>query len=365
VQVLHVITTLERGGAENHLLQLAKGQVASGIEVRVAFLKGTAELAEEFAAFGVTPVKVNQIRNLFRLRTLKPDVLHAHLPRAELFGYLISGRASAFVVSRHNTEPFWPSGPSLVSKLLTRLVDHRSTRLIAISNAVLASRSLSDGSGLSSKIRLIPYGFEIPVLQAQGQPPSGNGSLLKPENGPVQLRVVARLAPQKDLPTLLRATAILKERRLDVELDVAGAGPDLNALIAMTEDLCITQQVHFVGRIDSPVEFIAKGDIFVLPSIYEGFGLVLLEASAAQVPIIAARNTAMIEVVIDEVTGLLFETGDSEDLADKLQDLISDREKGRRLACAAYERLVSVYRPESMVQKTLAVYREAISTARD
>lgn len=364
VRILHVITTLERGGAENHLLQLVAGQVASGIDVQVAYLKGAGELVDAFAGLGVPVTKADGILDLLSLRRLNKDLVHAHLPRAELTALLVAGSGTALVVSRHNAEPFWPSGSKRFSKLLCRIVDRRSKRIIVISQAVGAYMLATGHTTRADIVRTVPYGYRVPEEQNFRDQPFDSQDSAGSASRQVRLRVVARLTPQKDLPTLFRAMVELKSRGHEIVLDIAGAGPDLVHLSNLVDELGISEQVTFVGRISNPVEFIAGGDIFVLPSLYEGFGLVLLEASAARVPIVAARNTAMMEVIVDGETGLLFTTSDVTDLADKISLLIDDPEQRQRLSEAAYERLTTVYTPEAMVEKTLAVYREALAEVR-
>lgn len=364
MRILHLITTLERGGAENHLLQLVTVQVASGIDVQVAYLKGAGELVSEFAALGVPVTKASGLRDLLLLRRSHQDLVHAHLPQAELAALLLARRGTALVVSRHVAAAFWPSGTLKVSKLLSRLVERRCSRVIVISQAVGAYMLSSGHTRRSELMRVVLYGFTTSEKLDLGDQPFGSRAAEGSASRPVKLRVVARITPQKDIPTLFKALVELKSRRYDIVLEIAGAGPDLVPLSNLVDELGLAEQVTFVGRISNPVEFIAGGDIFVLPSLYEGFGLVLLEASAARVPIVAARNTAMMEVIVDGETGLLFTTSDVTDLADKISLLINDPEQRRHLSEAAYERLTTVYTPEAMVEKTLAVYREALTEMR-
>jgi glycosyltransferase involved in cell wall biosynthesis len=359
VKVLHVITTLERGGGENHLVQLVTGQIAVGLEVKIVYLKGRAELVSALCEAGASVHKATKIRTLLAILRRDFDLVHAHLPRAELASLAIAGMKPLFV-TRHNAEPFWPGFALGISRFLSHMVDKRSSRIIAISNAVRDYLFSSHHTVRIEKVRVVPYGFAVPEdhqLDPYKHVPACKDRL-------ITIGVVARLTPQKDLPTLFRAVALLTARGHDIQVQIAGAGPDKLVLEDLAIQLGLGSNVSFLGRIDNPVEFIARTDVFVLPSKYEGFGLVLLEASVAGVPIVAARNTAMAEVVVDGVSGLLFSTGNAEDLADKLDQVISDPELGRRLRDAAYERLVTVYNPEEMVARTIEVYEEALSEMR-
>ena len=140
--VFHLITTINRGGAENQLLILVKEQIRQGFEVHIVFLKGEPELGSDFGKAGalVHPelARVSLLFQTFKFRKIIKGanaIVHAHLPRAELVALLTFTRFK-FIASRHNAEPFFPGAPKIISNLLSRLVELRSERIIAISNAV-------------------------------------------------------------------------------------------------------------------------------------------------------------------------------------------------------------------------------------
>ena len=145
MKILHVITTLEKGGAEKQLVILGRNQAAQDHEISVLPLKGNLELDKEFSSFKAQIFDDIRNRNfiiqiiLFRklLKKKRFDVIHLHLPRAEIVGVLASlGLRIVAISSRHNTEPFFPGSPSLVSTLLSRVVLIRQSSVIAISKSV-------------------------------------------------------------------------------------------------------------------------------------------------------------------------------------------------------------------------------------
>ena len=119
MKVLHVITSILRGGAETHLVALARGQVDRGADVTVAYLKGEPYLRDALVKAGVAVeplgmARYGDPRPIARLRSamrrLRPDILHAHMPPAELYARLAlasGGPARAFVLTRHNDERFY------------------------------------------------------------------------------------------------------------------------------------------------------------------------------------------------------------------------------------------------------------------
>lgn len=226
--------------------------------------------------------------------------------------------------------------------------------MICISRAVRDYMVTSHHCRDDAKLKVVYYGYS-PKTRAQESTTARiqfTDDLIR-----VQLSCIARLVPQKDLPTLIKAVHELVRRGIDAHLRIAGSGPDLAPLQQLTVKLGVDQRCEFVGRINRPEEFIAQSDIFVLPSLFEGFGLVLLEAAAAEVPAIAASNTAMAEVIVDRETGLLFKTSDPDDLASKIEELARSSSLRRTLALGARNRLQSDFSVSRMVDETLKVYR--------
>ena len=140
--VIHVITTISRGGAENQLKVLVREQIKSGYKVEIFYLKDNPELSDTLEALGA---KVDHrlfgqnifLQYLILRRVVKQHdgVVHAHLPRAELISTAAT-KGVGLIVSRHNAEPFFPGAPRIASILLSRYVERRSKTVIAISNAV-------------------------------------------------------------------------------------------------------------------------------------------------------------------------------------------------------------------------------------
>ena len=137
-KVTHLITTIERGGAEKQLLTLASEQVQSGLNVFVLYLKGKPDLRNEFKAAGVEVNNLlvgksflKQIFLLSKYLRKNPSPVHAHLPKSELLAAVVISK-KYFVFSRHNAEPFWPSGPRIISNLLSKFVCKRASQGIAI-----------------------------------------------------------------------------------------------------------------------------------------------------------------------------------------------------------------------------------------
>jgi glycosyltransferase involved in cell wall biosynthesis len=359
VKVLHLITTLDRGGAENQLKILVSEQVRQGIQVFVLPLKGKLDLAPEFREAGaevitdyinLSPVK--QLRLLAR-EDFNIDILHSHLPRAELIGSLIK-KNTPFVVSKHNTEPFFPGAPKPMSTSLARFVSFRATAMIAISHAVKDYLILNKEVNHKKKVSVIHYGYDQTRISELISP-----SLNEIRNRTNQLLItMSRLTDQKDLPTLLTALSLSKKIYHDMELVVFGEGPLGDSLKKLTEELNISNSVHFLGKTPNPRGAMQFADLFILASKYEGFGLVLVEAMSARLPIIAAKNSAIPEVV-GENHPLLFETGNPKELSSRINACFESDEL-RETVIHFQDSRLELFTPSRMSGLINEVYSEGI-----
>jgi glycosyltransferase involved in cell wall biosynthesis len=354
--VIHIITTISMGGAEKQLLTLVREQVKSGRIVKVIYLQGKPELLDLFLQSGAQVIdkfanknpiiQAFLIKHYFRMQG--ECVVHCHLPRAELFGTLAPERIK-IVVSRHNAEPFFPGAPQIISRVLSRHVTERATYVIAISDAVknylIAFKEVVD----PAKVHVIYYGFS----QNENADLANTEKLKEVKNKNLVIGTVSRLVPQKDLGTLLRAFKIFQNSRPEANLVIVGEGHLEQELRELSRELCIESKVIWFGRTSDINSIVGEFDVFALTSLYEGFGLVLLEAMANSVPIVAARNSAIPEVLGRSYEGL-FETGNFKQLAGLLESSLKF-DQNIRMKEYLSERL-QIFQPDKMRIKVDEIY---------
>lgn len=150
----------------------------------------------------------------------------------------------------------------------------------------------------------------------------------------VRLLTVHRLVKSKGTRTLIEAIHLLKIRGIEAYADIVGDGPERADLEQLTTSLGVQQQIVFRGELENSVvkQFYGRSQIFVLPSVDEGFGIVLLEAMASGNIIVAARSGAIPEILADGLTGLLVTPLDSLDLANTLERVLRDMPAHSQLA---------------------------------
>jgi glycosyltransferase involved in cell wall biosynthesis len=170
-------------------------------------------------------------------------------------------------------------------------------------------------------------------------------------------------SPIKGVKVLLEAVAKLKTGH-DVELVVVGTPRPEGPVARAVEDLGLTDVVRFVAGLsdDGIAALLASAEIAVVPSLYEGFSIPAVEAMACATPLIASRAGALPEVVgRDGTTAVLFEPGDSADLADKLGELFDDDDRRHAIGAAGRRRVETSYTWRAVAEAMVEVYRDAIA----
>jgi glycosyltransferase involved in cell wall biosynthesis len=369
IRILQLITSLDRGGAENHLLALLSHADRNAFDIETAVLSGEGELVPIFRQAGI-PVHLLKARNRFDplalsrllslLRSGQFDILHSHLFRADIYAGLAVGRLGdrrpLLVSTRHNDDRFFLN-PFV--GLVHYLVSARQDLIIAISDHI-ARFTVGRGVRDPAKVRRVYHGIEPPLTRALER----EGQRIRHELGIAAddflVGNVGRLALQKGQRHLIAAMPLLLERVPRAHAVIAGSGDLEEYLRDLAEDVGVAERVHVLGpRKDVPALMHAI-DVFAMPSIWEGFGLVLLEAMAAARPIVASRVATIPEVVIDGETGLLVPPGDPLALADALSQLADQPALARRLGEAGRERLRVHFSLEKMVGDTELLYRDLV-----
>jgi glycosyltransferase involved in cell wall biosynthesis len=369
IRVLQLITSLERGGAENHLLALLTHADREAFAVETAVLCGEGELVPQFRAAGI-PVHLLKARNRFDplalgrlvslLRAQPFDIVHSHLFRADIYAGLAVARLGEhrplLVSTRHNDDRFFLN-PFV--GLAHYAISSRQDLIIAISDHI-ARFTVARGVRHPSRVRRVYHGLEPPVTLALER----EGQRIRAELGisPDAFLVgnVGRLALQKGQRHLIAAMPMLLERVPRAHAVIAGGGDLEEFLIELADEMGVAERVHVLGpRKDVPALMHAI-DVFAMPSIWEGFGLVLLEAMAAGRPVVASRVATIPEVVADGETGVLVPAGDPLALAEALARLADQPTLARQYGEAGRERLRTRFSIEKMVGDTELLYRELV-----
>jgi glycosyltransferase involved in cell wall biosynthesis len=373
MRVAHVIKATGIAGAERHLLMLLSGLRARDVDAQIVLLveprRPMDSLVEEAALRGI-PVGRIAIRHhldaaLFgKLRTafrdMQPDIVHTHLLHADLFGIPAAraARVPAIITSRHNDNAFrrrWPM------RWLNRALWSQVDAGITSSDAVRRFCATVEGAP-PKKLQTIYYGLERSPDDALRQTDRAalRAELAIPADAPV-VGMVCRLVEQKGVAYGLEAFASAAADAPDARLVIAGDGALKSRLQAQARTLGVADRVHFLGWRTDALRVFAGLDIFLMPSLWEGFGLVLLEAMSQRLPIVASDVSAIPEVVADGTTGLLVPPRDVPRLAAALRLLLTDAPLRQHMGLLGEDRLEERFTAGRMVDETLTLYQAVLA----
>lgn len=358
INVLHIITTVNLGGAEKQLLTLSKTMSLNSLNVSVLYLKGRGDLADEFKRNGIDCIKLTDLRNslpaIYYFYRQKNSIIHAHLPRAELLAAALSLILRIpLVTSKHNTEKFYPKSHFLASKWLAKFVNRVAVKIICISGEVqkFVNNSNEFEKSQSHKLEVVHYG--IPKTRSLDNRP------IKRRVSGFKIMTACRLTEQKKVEMLIKSVAILQRNGCDVSLDIFGEGNQQAVLERLVVELNLDiESVHFKGTVSNIEERFHLYDLFILSTNYEGFGLVLLEAASCGLPILASRIPVLKEIWIDEV--FLFDNKSENELVSKICQLWSSESLLRKNAHLALER-ANYFSIEKSEAKISSIYSKILN----
>ena len=360
MHILQVLPSLEVGGVERGVLDIAKGLIARGHRVSVVSFGGS--LVERLTQAGAMhyrlPVHEKSLAAMWAcvpaleqlIRSTGVDIVHA---RSRVPGWI------GFVAARRAQRPFVTTAHGFYAPHLASRVMGWGRLVIAPSEGV--GRHLVERFGLPRpRLRVIPRGVDLEEFAFH--PPSGS------REGPWRLGLFGRLSPIKGQEVALRACARLARRGVPVRLCLVGDTPEaplrrtLDALIA---ELKLQDVVEWFGvRHDIPA-LLASMDLILAPSTYpESFGRSVIEAQAVGRPVIASKLGTLAELVDDGTTGLLVPPNDPRALAEAIERLIGDPALRRRCIAEGRRRVEAEWTVDRMVERTLAVYDECLQQPR-
>jgi glycosyltransferase involved in cell wall biosynthesis len=368
MRVTHIFKATGLSGAEAHIITLSQALKSRGFDCDLAIMVDPAHMPQAVldaaAAFDI-PCTAIPIANHFdisviskitaHLRANRTQLVHTHMIHGDIYGTLAANNLQlAIVQSRHNQDRFRRFLPI---QLLTRLLTAPAKTVIGISDSV--ADFTRDVEGIPGpKIVRIYYGLDAAQITQSAQPGKVREELGLTADQPMTL-FTGRLVKQKGISYLLEAWAAVKKKVPNATLVIAGDGPLREALIQQAAPY--GNSVRFLGWREDIPNLMADCDVLVLPSLWEGFGLVTLEAMAFKKPLIASRAGALPEIVVNNETGLLIDPAKAPALADALCQLLANPARAQAMGAAGRSRLEKQFSVTQMANQVAAVYKEAAS----
>ncbi len=367
LRVLWLIKGLGAGGAERLLVQSARHRDPAVVQPAVAYLLAEkSTLTGRLRELGCEPVECLGARSswdprwVLRLRRMlvreRFDVVHVHSPLVAV-GYRLAARSvprrfrPRTVVTEHNV---WSSHAPL-----TRLADRLTARPEEVHLAVSTAVSDSLPGPIRARTRVLRYGIEADEVAGQ----AGNRAAMRAElgiaDGEVLVGTVANLRATKGYPDLLAAAREVRTAVPSVRFVAVGRGPMEAELRARHRELGLDDRFRFLGFRKDAVAVMSAFDVFCLPSRFEGLPVVLMEALALGLPIVATDVGGVAELVDDGKEAVLVPAGEPHRLAAALLAVATDPDRRSTMARLARER-GSRIGAGGAVREIEAVYREIV-----
>jgi len=339
LRVVEIIDSLHVGGAQRQLLTVLRNMDRSRFDPFVLCLFSAEPLAQECADLGI-PVSTLGMRKTSDAMWVIPkitrylleteaDVVHTHTLASNTYGRLAARIAGTKYIfsSEHNTY-FWKQRRHI---LMDYLLSKITSRIVAVSRAVRDFTSQQEA--ISSDKFIVIYN---PVDVKEFAPNSQIRAAIRTASGLDERQkvivTVGRLVEQKGYPYLLEAAAVLFQTQPDVCFWIVGDGPQKQMLHGEVERLGLAEHVHFLGQRQDVPHILAAADLFVLASAWEGFGIVIPEAMATELPVVATRVGGIPEIITHGEDGILVPSKDAEALAGGMSLLLEDQNLARRMA---------------------------------
>lgn len=357
-RVVHLIETLGYGGAERLLCTNLAHLDRERFEHVVIYLSEPDPLRREIESLGVRCIRIGFRHRgqwplvLWRLRrqlaAVAPDLLHTHLIRTDICGRVVARTLGIPVVCTIHESPYYPEvyidnpGLNRAKYALMKQLDGWTARRY-VDEFIVVSRF--SGSAAQKYLRVPPERLRL-IYNAldpdriEAAPIDRQGALRQELGIAAGERVithVGRMAPQKGHRYLLHAFARVLASYPNTRLVLRGDGPLEPALHGLAAELDIDSRVTFARPIPHSSWLVGLGDVFVFPSLYEGFGIALLEAMAMGIPAVASDIAPLRELVEDERSGLLVPPRDPDAIATALMALLGNPDRARSMGVRARE----------------------------
>jgi len=327
------------GGAERYFVDLSSILAEYGHELQVICHRDFQEMDRliDIPDIAIESFSVSGWWDMFSLKKMgkaierfEPDIVHAHLARgAYMAGKICKKNNIPLVVKTHN----------YVDLKYYKKVD------VFITTTKDQQQYLLRKGIFPENTKVIPNFSRLPAVEA----------VSRDVKDPLVIASCGRMVEKKGFHILLKAFNKVLESGARVSLRLGGDGKEMNDLQRLCEDLGINDHVEFCGWANSISEFLEKADIFVLPSLDEPFGIIVLEAMARGKPLISTRTQGPSEI-LNEETSYLVETGSVDALAKALSIAINDKDERLKKAEKALVAFNNVYSEHVVVPKIVQLY---------
>ncbi|MFX0197459.1 MAG: glycosyltransferase [Candidatus Hodarchaeota archaeon] len=375
IRVVHLIDTLDTGGAENVVMTLARFMNKQKFDVEIWCLRCSDVRKAEMNKCGVS-VKTVPLRRFWTFYPLykltrfmakeRPVILHTHLVSGDIKGRICGRLAQVpIIVSTYHNFYSYKEIKNTWNRIQV-LLDNVTARLFCDKIAVVSKRvaELHIGAGTpQEKLQIIPNPVDTDRFKSQSGPNEVDSTLLLSDRF-ARVITVARLVPVKGIDVLMRAAFRVLKRYPQTKFTIVGDGPLRKELELQIGKMDLNGSVVLAGERHDIVGLLRASDLFVLPSLSEGVPVSVLEAMSAGLPVVATEVGGNPDIIVNYETGILVPSGDADALADAICMLLGDPARFEAMGRRARERAKRLYSVETVVRQTENLYFDLAKSKR-
>ena len=362
-RILHVIDSLDLGGAQVVLWNLLQHADRGRFEIEAACMHGRGVFWEKLIATGLPvhslsrhrlwPAYVPALARLILRRRF--DIVHCHLLGANLIAKPLAALLGVPVRINHDHCNDKPADPRGWVAAADRWTNRLSTHICAVSESTRKFLLTHEGVP-EARTSTIRNGIDLAVFQPQTERRAEARKKWALPDGAFVVAGIGRLTFQKNFALFLDVAAEVVKRHPHACFVIAGTGGDETALRAQAAALGLGERVRFLGYVGEMSALYPALDMLLLTSRYEGLPITILEAMAVGIPIVASRLDGVQEVLADAGDCALVTPGDREEFAARVSELIAQPVLARRYADAALAKVRAHYSAEAMTRAVEGVY---------
>lgn len=362
IRVMLSITDLSIGGIELVNLNLARYLDKSRFEVTLVCWRGEGPLIErlrgqdfDLVVFGLPTWNFLGILWGYcrEIRGRRIHILHANPGSFSRISAVVL-KVPVIISSFHSQ---WRLGfvKLLLDRILSKFTDHFIGVSQAVAEHIKAQQKIRD-----DRIKVIYNGVIPEEYELRPRDISLKSELGLTDNARL-VGFLGRLSFEKGADILIRAAPAILRKQRTAHLVVVGDGPERADLERMAQELGIFKRVHFLGYRQDIPEILSALDVVAVPSRQAGFELILAEAMASGVPVVASKVGPIPEVIADGETGLLVPPQDHEAFADAIIKLLGQPDRRKRMGEAGKKRVLEKFTVQKMVSQYEALYERLVA----
>ena len=367
-RILHVIDSLDLGGAQEALLHLLACADRARFSFEVASMHRDGVYGDRIRALGIpvhslSPHKAVPLylpRLFLLLRRRRFDAVHCHLLAANILAKPVAAAAGVRIRFSHDQANDAARHRNPVLRSLDRWTNRLSTHIFAVSESTRDFLVRIEGLP-AARVSLVPNGVRVGTAPPDDDARAAARARWGSGPGAVAVGGIGRLHPQKGFDRFLEAAALAISANGNLRFLIAGSGPEEASLRARAERLGLDPvRVRFVGYLPGSEALLPALDLLLMPSRFEGLPLALLEAMAAGVPAVGARVDGIAEILEHGRDGWLVDPDDIPGYAAALGSLAIDPALRARLGTAARAKVEGRYSAEAMTRAVESEYRRQL-----